>query len=470
MASASVGSTLPAVSEVFRAVAEHDPMLRRPPALAMVLQGLPVALGLASHAAINLVDMAMVGRLGADAVLAAHVGSTWNFLPMIVGNSVSTALLSRLSRHLGNADHASARALNRAAQWFMVCLGLLLSLLTALPAGFMVDRTGLVDAVRDDAVHYLVVSNLGCLPMFVLMQTTAAMRAVGEAIVPLVLLLSANLLNLLLAAVLLYGFEPLGIESVGVAGAAYAAVAARTLAAIAAAAWLLRRQHPLSLRGSPGPRVTPGGVAWPLLADACPQVLQIGLRAGLVIVLTGIVVQRFGSDAAATLGITTRCDTLVLFAALGFASAATAYAGRAIVVGAPRRARAAGLWAALQAGVLGAAFVGALMASAGVWLPWFLPDPPPAVAELTRLYLGSAAWGQVFGAVALGAIGAVQGSGRMLSPLVVDAFGFAIAFAWLFAAADGTLAGLYGALVGGMAVVAVLQLGLVALGRWARPV
>ncbi|MBZ0153632.1 MAG: hypothetical protein K8J09_19070, partial [Planctomycetes bacterium] len=192
-----------------------DPLLRRSPAVAVLSQGLPLAIGLASHALINLVDLAMVGRLGEDAVQSAHVGSTWNFLPMIVGQCISTALLSWLARRLGDGDTKGARALNRQAHWFMLWLGLAVSVLTALPAAAMVDGTGLTGVVRDDAVHYLVVSNLGCLPMFLLMQTTAAMRAAGEALMPLSLLLLANAINLLLAAVLLFGWPLFGVASVG---------------------------------------------------------------------------------------------------------------------------------------------------------------------------------------------------------------------------------------------------------------
>ena len=82
-------------------VAAHDPLLRRGPVWAVLLQGLPLALGLASHAVVNLVDLAMVGRLGGDAVHEAHVASTWNFLPMILVKFVSNAHQSQLSWLLG---------------------------------------------------------------------------------------------------------------------------------------------------------------------------------------------------------------------------------------------------------------------------------------------------------------------------------------------------------------------------------
>ncbi len=456
------------VSEAIRLAIAADPLLRRTPALAVLLQGLPLALGLASHAVINLVDMALVGRLGEQAVLAAHVGSTWNFLPMIVGNCLSIALLARLSRRLGSGDVAGARALNVRAQWLMLWLGIVVGVVTALPAAFMVDRTGLTGSVRDDAVHYLVASNLGCLPMFVLMQTTAAMRAAGEALVPLLLLLLANVVNLLLAIVLLYGWPAAGVPAVGVVGAAYGAVAGRSLAAVLAVWWLWRSVHPLSLRGA-GSSLRPP-VVRPLFADAWPQILQIGLRAALVILLTSLVVHHFGDGVGASLGITTRFDTLVLFSSLGFANAATAYAGRAVGVGWASGARASGLWAAAQAGLLGAVLVLVVASSATTLIGWFLPSPSAEVVDATTLYFQRASWAQVFGAVALGAIGALQGAGRMRAPLVVDLIGFTIAFAALgFVAGEDDLRSLYGALIAGMAVVAVLQVGFLTFARWPRP-
>jgi Na+-driven multidrug efflux pump len=178
----------------------------------------------------------------------------------------------------------------------------------------------------------------------------------------------------------------------------------------------------------------------------------------------------FGDAATVSLGITTRFDTVVLFASLGFANAATAYSGRAVMAGLPGRARQAGLWAALQAGLLGAVLVMSMAANAPWLLGWFLPERPADVLAVTQLYFDRAAWSQVFGAVALGAIGAVQGSGSMRAPLWVDGIGFAIAFALLWTVGvDGTLAQLYGALVAGMAVLAVLHLLLVGLGRWPSP-
>jgi putative MATE family efflux protein len=442
-----------------------DALLRRGPALVVLTLGLPLALGLASHALVNLVDLWLVGRLGEGAIRAAHVASTWNFLPMILGNCVSTALLARLSRALGSGDRAAARRLHRRGQWFMLWFGGLVAIATTLPAGAMVALTGLQGEVAADAVHYLVVSNLGCLPMFALMQTTAAMRAAGEALVPLLLLLLANLLNLGLDLLLLFGWDAVGIDGCGVVGAAYATVAARVIAALLALLWLRRRSHVLSLRGV---RAAAVAVAGPLLADAWPQVLQISLRAAVVVLLTVVVQRRFGDAPTAALGIATRLDTVILFAALGFANAATAYAGRAVAVGHAASARAAGLWAAAAAGGFGAATLLGLLFLATQLVAVFLPTGGVAVVEAAQLYLGTVGWGQVLGAMALGAMGAVHGAGRMVGPLLVDAVGFLVLFAGFAVgvAWERDLAGLYRILVGGMLVVTALHVAYLVGGRW----
>lgn len=451
-----------------RDVRAPDTLLRHGPGTAVLRMGAPLALGLASHVLVNLVDLLLVGRLGAEAVQAAHVASAWNFLPMILGNCVSTALLARLSRLSGQGELLAARQLHHRAEWFMLWCGLVTGIASALPATMMVAATGLEGPTADAAVHYLVVANLGCLPMFVLMQATAAMRAAGEVAVPLGLLVLANVLNLLLDLVLLFGWDALGVPAIGVTGAAYASVVSRTAAAILALAWLRRRRHSLSLRDvPPAPRLR---VAVPLLHDAWPQIVQIALRAGLVIGLTVVVQRQYGDQATAAFGIATRLDTLILFASLGFANAATVYAGRAVVTGQWARARAAGLWAGVQAAMFGVGVVLLLQHYSAAVVELFLPGASAEIVAIADLYFRTGLWSQVLSAAALGAIGAVHGAGRMVAPMVLDLIGFTAAMLLLVASASRGLEAVCFALAGGMACVAVLHFGFVALGRWVRPV
>jgi Na+-driven multidrug efflux pump len=243
-------------------------------------------------------------------------------------------------------------------------------------------------------------------------------------------------------------------------------VASRTVAALLGYAWLLHRRHPLSLRGSVVPV---GAVAGGLLHDAWPQVAQIALRAVLVYGIT-IVAQRVGGlDAVAALGITTRLDTMILFAAMGFAGAATAVAGRAAAVGDTARARAAADAAGLQAALFGVVLVLVFCVLAEPLVALFVPEAGRSVVEIARLYLGSAAFAHPFSAYALGTIGAVHGTGEMLAPLVVDLVGFAGLGAAVGIAiwCGGGLFGLFGSIAVGMAFVALCHGWHARRGRWA---
>jgi putative MATE family efflux protein len=444
-----------------------DPLAGGSVRLHVLRLGVPQAVGLCSHALINLVDLLLIGRLGAGAVAAAHVATIVNFVPMIVGNGIATASMALLSRSLGAGDRAGAIARNRRCQLFMIWFGALVSIATALPAGPCVDLTGLEGKVRDDAVLYLTICNLGCLPMFALMQTTAAMRALGETTVPLGLLLLANLLNLALDLVLMFGWDAIGVPAYGVVGGAYGTLASRAVAALLGYAWLLSRDHPLSLRG---PHVRVPGVACFLLNDAWPQVAQIALRAVLVYGLTVVVQRVEGVDAVTALGITTRLDTMVLFAAMGFAGAATAIAGRAAAVGDVARVRAAAHAAGLQAALFGLLLVIGFCLLAEPLVTLFVPGAGRSVIDVARLYLASAAFAHPFSAYALGAVGAVNGTGEMRAPLVVDLIGFAglAAAVTLAILCGGGLLAVFAAIAAGMAFVAGCHAWHARRGRWAE--
>jgi Na+-driven multidrug efflux pump len=198
--------------------------------------------------------------------------------------------------------------------------------------------------------------------------------------------------------------------------------------------------------------------------------VQILLRAGLVWGLTVIVQHKSGADGVAALGVTTRLDTMILFAGVGFASAATTVAGRAVAVGLGARARAAGLWAGVQALVFGGILVVTFQAGAVPLMKAFLPGAADPVVDAGILYLTVAAAAQPFAACAIGAMGAVQGSGRMMAPLLVDLIGFFVLATALLLATRMELHAVYGVLVAGAVLVALLHLLFLRLGRWTVPV
>jgi putative MATE family efflux protein len=393
--------------------------LDRPVFWPVVRQGGFLALAMGSHAAVNLVDLWLVGKLGSHAVAGVHVATTVNFLPMIVGNGITVASMSLMARALGAGRTDEARRLSERAFTFMLLLGVVLGLALAACTVPCIDLQGADGEARAIGIHYLLVANLGTVTMFALMQATASMRAAGEAVMPLLLLLATNILNLLLDVVLLFGWDALDIPAAGAPGAAYASVIARACGAGVAVWWLRRRTHPvctthLRLRGPPGELRQ-------MLFLGAPQSLQMVVRAGVVIALTSLAASIAGEVALTTLGVTTRLDTVVLFSAAGFASAATTLVGFAVGAGRPDRARAVAATASWCTFALGSLCALALWAWAAPLFALLVADAPPAVLAMATSYLGVAVVGHAFGCYAIAAAGSVNGAGKTLPPLLLDA-------------------------------------------------
>ncbi len=440
----------------------------RRPLAAVVATGVPLAFAFASHALINLVDLALVGRLGADAVAGVHVATAVNFLPMILGNGVSVATMALLAQRIGAGDHLGAAALSARAQLWMLVLGVVVGVVGAVLAGPSVDLQGVGGGARAIGVHYTVVVQLGTVTMFALMQSTAAMRAAGETWMPVVLLLAANGLNLLLDVVLLFGVDALGIPAFGAVGAAYASVISRALMAIAGYAWLARPAAPLRLcwHGWRGP----AGEFGRLARAAWPPSAQLAVRATAVLALTRAVAEVGGDSAVAAFSVTTRLDTLVLFAAAGIASAGTTLTGAATGAGDGRVAQRLAWASGAVAAALGLVLAVALAAGGGWLVELFVAGATPEVSAAGASYLRWAVWAHPLAAFCIGVTGAWHGAGWFVTPLALDLGGHgvvllpAVVGAVLWAGAGGSLTLVWWALLLGHAALAALFAAV--LWRW----
>lgn len=436
----------------------------------VVRQGSFLALAMGSHAAVNLIDLWLVGKLGGHAVAGVHVATTVNFLPMIIGNGITVASMAMMSRALGAGHGDEARRLSERSFTFMLVLGVVLGVALAALTAPCIDLQGAVGEARAIGIHYLLVANLGTVSMFALLQATASMRAAGEGFMPLVLLLGSNVLNLLLDLVLLFGWERLSIPALGAPGAAYASVIARSVGVVVAVCWLRRASHPLRivrlrLRGPPGELRQ-------MLLLGAPQSLQMVVRTAVVIALTSVAAGLAGEVALTTLGVTTRLDTVVLFSAAGFASAATTLVGFAVGAGRPDRARAYAAAAAWCAFVLGSVCALLLWVWARPLFSLMVIDATPPVLALGASYLGIAVGGHAFGSYALGATGGVNGAGKTLPPMLLDAAVYlvvlppALFFAARHSTLDNSLAPLWWSLTGVNVVLAVVHWCYLRYARW----
>ncbi len=320
--------------------------------------GLPLALAMVLQVLFNLVDQYLISRLPpavADPSLdALGICDMVAALGTIVSYGVSSATATLVSNARGRGDDDEVARVAWGSVGMVTALGVAIGLVAVLGADAIVhDLLGAKGAVRVLARDYLRVIVGGGVTVFLMFQVTAIQRALGQSRQPLVVFAVGNVLNLLLAVLLVYGpgeaptvfswgppiARALGIPRLEVVGAAWATVIARAVACSVPLV-LLWRSLGVSRRGVP---------FWPSRATArrivelaWPTSTQFVVRVGAVLLVIALVHHHYtsalNSDAGTAYALCLRMETMALFVSMGWGGAAQTFVG--MNLGAGQRSRA----------------------------------------------------------------------------------------------------------------------------------
>jgi putative MATE family efflux protein len=381
------------------------------------------ALGaLAAEPLYILVDTAIVGHLGRAQLAALGVAAT---ALVVVGtfNFLQYGTTAQVARASGAGEKETARRLGAQALWLSLAIGVVVAAAVAILAGPIVSLIGAEGRSAEYAVTYLRIVAIGVPSAFVALGGQGFLRGVGDLRGPLVVLIGANVLNLVLEVVLVYGFD------LGIRGSAWGTAFAQTCMGLALAVLVLRR-------------VGPG------LAGLVPSLARRLVSAGrflflrtvaliVAFVLCGAVAARSGDATVGAFQI-----GLQLWMFLALVMDAVAIAGQIIVgreLGATRadEAYAASVRMVTLSVVLGTAFMVLLLALVDV-LPRAFTSDAAVLAEAHRAWWFLALMQPIGGAVfALDGILIGAGDGPYLAISMAVAFaatalvlGLTLAFDW----------------------------------------
>lgn len=201
-------------------------------------------LTLASEPLYLLVDTAIVGRLGPEALGGLAVGSAVLLFAtgMLIFLTFGTA--ATVARMLGAGRPSDAARASVQGMWLGLGLGVLVALALWPLAPWLLERFGADAAVTADARTYLYVSLWGLPAVTVAMAGTGALRGHLDTRTPLVVAVGSNTLNVVLTMVFVFGL------GMGIGGAALGTVVAKVVAALAYTAIVLglARRASVSLR------------------------------------------------------------------------------------------------------------------------------------------------------------------------------------------------------------------------------
>lgn len=456
----------------------QEPLFR-----ATVRFGLPLVVAMGLGAVFNLVDLWVVGmlpdpRAALDAVAGVGIASTVNSIPPIIFNGIVNAMLALIARHhgLGNGSRANLAA----GQGLM--LSIVLGLLFGVPPWIFAEdicrALGASGTVVAPATDYLAIMSAGTITMFLLLHVTGAMRAVGNSLVPVVLLVGSNVLNVALDFWLVLGGW--GVEPMGAAGAAWATVISRGVCALAGLALLYRGLGGLRLRRfawSWRPVMTILRVGVP----SCGQWVVRMVSAVYMFLSFPAAARASGEDLAsvqAAFSVGVRLDTMALFSGFGWGAAAATIVGQNLGRGLKERATQAAWYALGLNMAMMLLFAGAFVLFAEPLIGFMGFDQAGAGADVMRIgrtYLYINASSYVFLAVALVISQAMAGAGATRFPLVLETLAYAVV-AWplcAWAAGAGDLYGMRALWMVAVAVhlaVAIVYVVWFRIGRWADTV
>ena len=327
--------------------------------------GTPLALAMMGHGLFNLVDLVIVGRVGEGAIASVTISGIVLTVIMLVFDGVSNITVALTAQGHGAGKSKMVHDVAWESFWLTIVTGVFFGALFYLLAGptvrfFDFERP----ETEADGISYLEIMSTGTLTMFLIMQTTAVLRGVGNALWPMVILVGANALNIVLDIALVFGYW--GFPEMGVAGAAWATVISRGIGGLLGLWLIWHGVKGISLRTHPFRRRF--RYLRSLMFVGLPTSLQLAIRVVSVLFLMKIAATAYSGSTDAFIdgvGVCVRLETVAVFLGLGWGAAATAIVGQNLGARRVRRANHA-TWILVFFAVLSMSVVGACL--------WFFRD------------------------------------------------------------------------------------------------
>jgi MATE family, multidrug efflux pump len=272
---------------------------------------LPALGALAAEPLYLLADTAMVGHLGTEQLAALAIAATLLSGAFTLFNFLTYGTTAQVARLSGAAEHGQAGSLAAQALWLASGIGVVLTATLAALAVPLVDLMGADGHTGELAVLYLRIGSLGLPFALIALAGQGFLRGVSDLRTPLVIVVVANVANVLLNLLFIYVFDW------GLAGSAWATVVAQLGMGAAFVAALLR---------APAESRRPSPAAMRPLARIGGEIFVRTTALYASFLVAGAVLARIGTDSLAAHQV-----AFQLFVFLALVLDAVAIAGQVIV-------------------------------------------------------------------------------------------------------------------------------------------
>ena len=346
----------------------------------LISLSIPLLLGLIAEPLTGLVDTAFVQSLGVIPLAALGIGTTVLSLGFWVFNFLGISTHTGVAQALGRQDRAEAAQVLGLALIVAFSIGCIVILLGWFLVPVGVRAAGAQPEVMESAILYTRVRLFGAPAVIMLMVAFGALRGVQKMVVPMVISLGINGLNILLDWLLIFG---IGIfPEWGIAGAALASALAQWIGVLWAIGAAVRRLG------------RPDQINWSQLGPLFRVGGDLFLRTGLLIIfmfLSTRVANRMGTSSGAAHQVIRQLWTFSAFVMEAFAETTQSLVGFFFGAGDVRQIRRVaryGIWWGIGAGTvmgvtlwLAEGVVAALLVPAGALAPFLLAWGPAVLSQ-----------------------------------------------------------------------------------------
>lgn len=430
---------------------------------AVFLLSVPMVLEMLMESIFALVDIYFVSKLGADAI--ATVGLTESVLTIFytIGIGMGSAVTALVSRRVGEKHFKKA---SESAYQAIITI-IALSLAVAIPGiCFAKDILRFMNAsetIVSDFSVYAAISFGSSTIIMLLFVNNAIFRSAGNAVLSMRVLFMANIINIILDPLLIFGWGP--IPAFGIKGAAMATAIGRSIAVAYQFYLLFKREGRISLLGI---RYRPNfRIITKLMNLSAGAVSQHLVATTSWIVLMRLVAV-YGSQVLAGYTVSLRIIMFALLPAWGISNAASTLVGQNLGANNPERAeKSAWIASKVNMGVMGIITI-LLVSWPGLFLGFLSQEA--GIIEMGSISLRIVSLGLIIYGLGMVMVNALNGAGDTQTPFRVNLMAFwfiEIPLAWLLSAIIGwQQQGVFWAIFIAESVMTLTVLYYFQRGRW----
>lgn len=376
----------------------------------------PVVLGQLGITFMGVTDIIVMGQVNRQAIAAVSLGHLFSFAVLILGLGTMRGMDPFFAQAHGAKNEQVASEMFGRALVLAIVLAIPISAVHLLAAPILAFF-GQPEAVLEGTQAYCNALVVGMVPTLIISAMTQFLQGLGKMRAPMVVMLIANIFNVLLNITLVFGVERIGLPALGTLGCGIATSSVRWISCLLLLwiGWSTWKRY--------WPETWSMVFDWSrfkkVLSDSVPVGLQSGLEVWAFSAL-GLMMGMLGDVQLAAHAVAMTVISTSFMIPLGIGAAAATRVGHLVGAQKPWHHTA---WLSLGFAIFWMIISAACLIGLGRPIASLFTDDPKVLVTVLTLFPIAAGF-QLFDGVQVAAFGVLRGAGDTRVPSVANIIGY----------------------------------------------